>query len=77
MNTQPVENLELRAMEQRNQLHRTSMELRSEVEAKIAATRDKLDIPRNARRHMLGASIVLGLVGLLSGYGFAGMFTRN
>jgi hypothetical protein len=53
------------------------MELRSEVQAKIAATREKLDIPRNARQHMLGASVVLGLVGLLSGYGFAGMFTRN
>jgi hypothetical protein len=53
------------------------MELRSEVQAKIAATREKLDIRRNARQHMLGASVVLGLVGLLSGYGFAGMFTRN
>ena len=77
MNTQPVENLELRALEQRNQLHRTGMELRSEVQEKIAATREKFDISRNAREHMLGASLVLGLVGLLSGYSFAGMFTRN
>ena len=77
MNTQPVENLQARASEQRNQLHRTAMELKSEVEAKITATREKLDISRNAREHMVGASIVLGLVGLLSGYSFAGMFTRN
>jgi hypothetical protein len=77
MNTQPVENLEARALEQRNQLHRTAMELKSEVEAKIAATREKLDVSRNAREHMLGASVVLGLVGLLSGYSLAGMFTRN
>ena len=77
MNTQPVDKLELRALEQRNQLHRTAMELRSEVEEKIADTREKLDISRNAREHMLGASVVLGLVGLLSGYSFAGMFTRN
>jgi hypothetical protein len=53
------------------------MELKSEVEAKIAATREKLDVSRNAREHMVGASVVLGLVGLLSGYSFAGMFTRN
>jgi len=77
MNTHSVENLELRALEQRNQLHRTAMELKSEVEAKIAATREKLNISRNAREHMVGASVVLGLVGLLSGYSFAGMFTRN
>ncbi len=77
MNTQPVENLESRALEQRNRLHTTAMELRSEVEAKINATREKLDISRNARQHMLGASVVLGLVGLLCGYSFAGMFTRN
>ncbi len=77
MNTHSVENLELRALEQRHQLHRTAMELKSEVEAKIAATREKLDISRNAREHMVGASVVLGLVGLLFGYSFAGMFTRN
>jgi hypothetical protein len=77
MNTQPVEKLEARALEQRNQLHRTAMELKSEVEAKIAATREKLNISRNAREHMLGASLVLGLLALLSGYSFAGMFTRD
>ncbi|PYX32456.1 MAG: hypothetical protein DMG80_07965 [Acidobacteria bacterium] len=73
MNTLPIESLELQALEQRNRLHKTTDELKT----KIAAAREKLDVSRNAREHLIKASIVLSLVGLLSGYGLAGMFTTD
>jgi hypothetical protein len=73
MSTTPVENLELRALEQRNRLHKTAGELKT----KVAAARAKLQLSRNAREHLAGASIFVSLVGFLSGYGLAGMFTER
>ena len=73
MNTVPVETLELRALEQRIQLHNSAVELK----AKMAAARQKLDMSKNAREHFMRASIIAAALGLLSGYGFAGMFTRH
>jgi len=73
MSTSPLETLELRALEQRNRLHRTAAELK----AKTAAAREKLDMAKNAREHLLAGSIIVSLLGLLSGYAFAGMFTRH
>jgi len=67
-----TENLELRALQQRVQLHNSAMELKT----KIAATRDKLNMLKNAREHFIGASILASVLGLLSGYGFSGRFTR-
>ena len=68
-----TESLELRALQQRIQLHNSAAELKT----KIAATRDKLNMPKNARAHFIGASIVASVLGLLSGYGFGGRFTRK
>ena len=73
MNTVPVETLELRALEQRIQLHNSAVELK----AKMAAARQKLDMSRNAREHFVRASIITAALGVLSGYGFAGIFTRH
>jgi len=73
MNTLPIESLELRALEQRNRLHQTTTELKT----KVAAAREKFAISKNVREHLVGASIVLSLVGFLSGYGLAGIFTRE
>jgi len=73
MNTLPIESLELRALEQRNRLHQTTTELKT----KVAAAREKFAISKNAREHLVGASIALSLVGFLSGYGLAGIFTRE
>jgi hypothetical protein len=47
-----------------------------ELKTKIAATRDKLNMSKNAREHFIGASILASVLGLLSGYGFSGRFTR-
>ena len=70
MNT-PIESLELRALEQRNRLHRATKDLKT----KVATAREKLDMTKNARDHLLGASVAVSLIGFLSGYGLAGMFT--
>jgi len=73
MKTLPVERLELRAMEQRARLHKTANELKT----KVAATRQRFDISRNAREHLMGASLAVSLLGFLTGYGLAGMFTDS
>jgi hypothetical protein len=73
MSPEPVENLELRAIEQRNVLHHTTAELK----AKITATREQFDVSRNVRRHFLGVASAVTAIGLLAGYGIGGMFTRR
>lgn len=73
MSSQPVENLHLRAIEQRNQLHRTT----SELKAKISETREQFDLSHNIRRHLAGAAAILAAIGLLSGYGVGGMLTHH
>jgi hypothetical protein len=65
MSAQPVENLQLRAIEQRNNLHQTTVELKR----KISATREQFDIKRNVRDHFAGIAAVVTAVALLSGYG--------
>jgi hypothetical protein len=73
MSAEPVENLELRAVEQRNRLHQTT----SELKGKISETRDQLDPARNVREHFAGVAATAGALALLVGYGVAGMFTRR
>jgi hypothetical protein len=48
-----VQNLELRAMEQRNQLHQTVTELKQ----KVSDVRDKLDIKKRVRGHIVATSL--------------------
>lgn len=66
----PTDLLELRAAEQRRRLHNSVAELRLQM-------RQKLDIRRNARRYFWPASGVVGLLGLMLGYGFGGVLTRD
>lgn len=73
MSAEPVENLELRAVEQRNRLHQTT----SELKEKIAETREQLDPMRNVREHFAGVAAAASALALLVGYGVAGMFTRR
>ena len=70
MSTQPMDALELRALEQRNRLHNSVTELKVQV-------RDKLDVKKNARKHLLAVSVLVSGVGLLLGYGMGGIFTRR
>ena len=73
MSALPLENLELQALEQRKHLHERATELKT----KIGETRNKLDPTKNAREHFVGLSIVAGAIGLVFGYGAAGMFTND
>jgi hypothetical protein len=73
MSSQPVQNLELRAMEQRNRLHQTT----SELKAKLSATREQLDVPRQIRRHYRPVALAVAAIALLAGLGVGGMLTRR
>jgi hypothetical protein len=72
MSALPLENLELQALEQRKQLHETA----TEMKAKVAATRDKLDPTKNAREHFVAFAVVASLMSLACGYAAAGLFTE-
>ena len=55
MSTNPqVQNLELRAMEQRNQLHQRVTELKQ----KVSDVREKLDIKKKVARHVTATSLI-------------------
>jgi hypothetical protein len=73
MSTNPVDRLEIKALEQRNQVHETIDELKD----KVGEVRARFDPNTNAREHLLGASMALSFLGLLAGYAVAGLFTRD
>ena len=64
--TQP-QVLEMKAAEQRVQLHRSVGELKS-------AVKQKLDVKANAREYILPASAGLAVIGLALGYVLAGIY---
>jgi hypothetical protein len=67
MNPPNVEQLELRALEEREQIHHSVEELKSQV----THVRHILNPVHNARKYFLAASIAASAAGFLSGYGFA------
>ena len=73
MSTPQIDNLQLKAIEQRRQLHRTASDLRD----KVHQTREKLNFSNQARRHFPIVAGIAGLLGLASGFTFAGIFTRD
>jgi len=73
MSETPVETLELKAMQERSRLHQSVEELK----AHYTAAREKLDVKKNARQHLLGATVAVSVFGLVTGYAFAGIFTRH
>jgi len=72
MNGPSVDELELKAREERDQLHRSVKELKSQV----THVRETLDPRRNARKYFLPASVIACALGFLSGYKAAGIFTE-
>jgi hypothetical protein len=70
MSTTPTNELELRAVEQRKRLHNSVQELKYQVH-------DRLDVKKNVRQHLGVASGIVSVVGLVLGYGIAGIFTRH
>lgn len=73
MSANPVDRLEIQALQQRIDVHETIGELKG----KVVEVRSRLDPNANAREHLLAASLIVSSVGLLAGYVFAGMFTRS
>jgi hypothetical protein len=66
----PSYELELRAAEERKRLHTSMQELRQQVS-------EKLDVKKNARRHVASLSAAAALFSFVVGYAFAGIFTRH
>jgi hypothetical protein len=66
----PVDELEKRAAEQRQQLHNTVVELRQTVH-------QRLDVKRNVREHLGAASGLLAIAGLALGYALTGVFKSD
>ncbi len=64
----PADMLELRAAEQRRRIQSSMLELRGKIE-------DKLDVRKRASEYVVPASGAAVLVGLLLGWGVAGMFS--
>jgi hypothetical protein len=62
--------LEVRAADERRRLHSSVVELKDRM-------RERLDVKRNAREYVGVASAAAGILAMLVGYGFAGMFTRH
>jgi hypothetical protein len=65
----PTEILEMRAAQQRQQLHNSVAELRTQL-------KERLDLRKNARQYFAPAAGAVALAGLLFGYGFAGIFSH-
>ena len=73
MSTLPLDHLEKRAIEERNELHETASELRTKFEV----TRENLRLPNQARQHFGHASWIVSLLGFSLGYATAGVFFRR
>jgi hypothetical protein len=73
MSSNSLDSLEIRALQQRNQVHGTIDELKGKVEE----ARTKLELKTNVRAHLLTASLVVSAVGFIGGYGLGGLFTRR
>ena len=72
MSTQPVYNLELRAVEQRRQIHVIAQELKG----KISEARQRLNVTRNLREHLFAVAVAVGVVSLLVGTLIARRFNQ-
>jgi hypothetical protein len=66
----PIDILEKRANEQREELQGRVIELRQSV-------KQKLDLKRNLREHVWPAAGAAAVAGMALGFAFAGIFTRR
>ncbi len=73
MSPEPLEQLEIRAMQQRNELHERADELRN----KLSETRERFDVNRNVRRRFGAAAGIAASVAFIAGYAVAGSFVNR
>lgn len=67
------ERLEIRALQQRERIHRTALELISKVDD----AKQRLTLSYNVRAHFAVTSLIAVSVAFLCGYAAAGMFTER
>jgi hypothetical protein len=64
------ERLEIQALQQREQIHRTALELISKVDD----AKRRLTLSHNVRRHFAATTAIAVAVSFLCGYALAGIF---
>lgn len=69
MSDLPPYDLELKAADERRQLHESVADLRCEL-------REKLDVNKNAREHLGLGCAIAALVGVAAGYSITGIFVH-
>ncbi len=67
------ERLEVRAVQERERIHRTALELISKVDD----ARQRLTLSHNVRRHFAFASLLTICSSFFFGYAVAGIFTKR
>ena len=70
MSSLPLDQLELQAAAQRNHLRARAAELKE----KIAVTRERFDVRRNAREHLGVAAGLVAAIAFIAGYAVTGVF---
>lgn len=75
MSEPPVEQLELRAREERQQLHQRATELKTKFEVTRENMRENLSLTNQSREHFGAAALAVSVAGLLAGYTITGIFT--
>ena len=73
MSTLPLDHLEKRAIEERDELHQTASELKNKLEV----TRENLRLSHQVRQHFGHASWIVSLIGFSVGYALAGTFSKR
>ena len=73
MSTLPLDHLEKRAIQERNELHQTASELKSKLEV----ARENLRLSHQARQHFGPACWIVSLAGFSLGYVAAGVLFRR
>ncbi len=73
MNATSADALELRALMQRDRIHRTAHELMGKVDQ----AREQLSLPHMIREHFGAAALVAGATTLVAGYVAASFFRRS
>lgn len=72
MSALPIEQLELRALEERREIHARAEELKE----KISEAKEKLNVTRNVRQHLFLVAMTIGAASLLFGTLIARRFER-
>jgi hypothetical protein len=76
MSAQPVNALELRALEQRNQIHWMADELKGKISETKERLEERLDVTKIVREHLFEVAMAIGAATLLIGALIARRFER-